>query len=86
MQTSGLGDDTDDQDDHEEFSRLVRDAGWSIREVARRLGTAESTPRQWVSKRKRMPPQILPWMRRVVGGIQQAGAPDGWRFGHGDSD
>lgn len=67
--------------DREEFAALIREAGWSLREVARRLRTTETTPRQWASGRQSLPPTILPWIRDVVDGIRRAGAPEGWRYG-----
>lgn len=67
--------------DAEEFDDLCRRAGWSGREVARRLSITDKTVRQWSSCARPMPPQVLPWLRRIVHTMEAQGLPEDWRHG-----
>lgn len=70
----------------EELDDLAARAGWSYREIARRLRIGDTTVRQWANGRRAIPPMILPWLRRIVGTIEALGGPEGWRGGaHPDS-
>jgi DNA-binding transcriptional regulator YiaG len=62
-----------------ELDELLRDIGWSPRELARRLGIGEATARSWQTGRRAPHASVVEWLRVVRDKLQEAGsAPPGW--------
>ena len=45
-----------------DLSAALAALGWSQRELARQLGVAESSVRQWLTGKSRMRPDLLAWL------------------------
>jgi hypothetical protein len=64
----------------EEMSEVLRQIGWPLGELCRRLSVREDTARGWLSNRRPIPPNVAQWLHQVRDGINTAPAlPEGWR-------
>jgi hypothetical protein len=54
--------------------------GWSIRELARRLGMSETLVRRrgWLDAEGTIPPAVAAWLERIVRTIEANPHPLGW--------
>jgi transcriptional regulator with XRE-family HTH domain len=70
--------------DGAEMEALLRQIGWTARELAQRLGIRGSTVGDWLNGRRSIPDNVADWLRQVAQVLDQAPAlPEGWRSGTG---
>lgn len=58
-----------------DVDRLLTLIGWSTSEAARRLKRAPVTVRQWRTKARAAPPEVVAWCQTMAWAVERAGKP-----------
>lgn len=61
-----------------EFSAALAILGWSLRELARRLGCDVALPARWSKGTAFVPQPIAAWLRKLAAGVGRQPVPE-WR-------
>jgi len=61
--------------DAAELKRLLLSCGWSVRQVALRVGASEAAGARWVAGAEAVPPEVLAWLRAVASALEAAPPP-----------
>ena len=58
-----------------ELKALLLSCGWSVRQVALRVGASEAAGARWVAGAEAPPPELMSWLRAVASALEGVPAP-----------